>query len=101
MTNAIIEMMCGEIVINHMKKTLTFVVCLVMGICFTACSHSSNNEDDMILIDLEENVQENILFSSFVDSISYIPLETKDECLIGKIRDVIISDSIIFVLKGE
>lgn len=93
--------MFEEITFNYMKKTLTLVVSLVMGICFTACSHSSNNEDDMILIDLEENVQENILFSSFVDSISYIPLETKDECLIGKIRDVIISDSIIFVLKGE
>ena len=64
-----------------------------------ACSHPKENMG--IIIDLDKNVQKEILFSSFVDSISYIPLETTDDCLIGSIHDIIISDSIIFVLNGE
>lgn len=64
-----------------------------------ACSRQTKKEG--IDIDLEKAVQKEILFSSFVDSISYIPLETRDDCLIGKIQDIIISDSIIFVLNKE
>lgn len=64
-----------------------------------ACSHPKDYKGT--IIDLDKNVQKEILFSSFVDLISYIPLETTDDCLIGKIHDIIISDSIIFVLNGE
>lgn len=84
-----------------MKRILQLTAYWMMGICLAACSHAHVEESDRIVIDLEKEVQDSILFSSFVDSIAYIPLETKDECLIGKIRDVIISDSIVFVLKGE
>lgn len=70
-----------------------------MGICFMACSQQTNT--NKTTIDLDKKVQKKILFSSFVDSISYIPLETNEDCLIGKIQDIILSDSIIFVLNDE
>lgn len=54
--------------------------------------------DDVIILNLEKDVKDTLLYSLFVDSISYIQLETVDDCLIGKVRDVIIADSFIFVL---
>lgn len=74
--------------------------CFLIGICLWACSLSIKDKEEKI-VDLENWVEKSICFSSFVDSITYIPLETKEECLIGKIRDVILSDSIVFVLNGE
>lgn len=71
----------------------------ILGTCLWGCSQPNNKKG--ITIDLDNNVQKEILFSSFVDSISYIPLETTDDCLIGTIHDIIISDSIIFLLNGE
>ena len=50
------------------------------------------------MIDLLSNVQDTLNYSSFVDSISYISLETTDQCLVGSIKDVIISDKYILVL---
>lgn len=65
-----------------------------------SCSERKMNGDAVIL-NLDENVQDSIYYSSFVDSISYIPLETTDDCLIGRIKDVIIADSFIFVLDSN
>ena len=53
---------------------------------------------DNLCPDLLSEVTDTLRYSSFVDSISYIRLETSDECLIGKIADVTFSDENIFVL---
>ena len=79
-----------------MKKLIS----IVLGICLGACSPSPKTEEG-VTIDIEKSNLKDIPYSSFVDSISYILLETNDDCLIGKIRDVILADSIIFVLKQE
>lgn len=42
--------------------------------------------------------ESNIKLSSLVDSIYYIPLETKDEFLIGNIDKLIVTDKEIYVL---
>lgn len=81
-------------------KLIFFLKLLIIGACLTACSRSESSVD-MIIIDLEKNEQISIPYSSFIDSITYIPLETTDVCLIGEVRDIIISDSIIFMLKSE
>lgn len=57
-----------------------------------------NRLREQIVIDLLSNVQDTLNYSSFVDSISYISLETTDQCLVGSIKDVIISDKYILVL---
>lgn len=79
-----------------MKKLIS----IVLGICLGVCSPSPKTEEG-VTIDIEKSNLKDIPYSSFVDSISYILLETNDDCLIGKIRDVILADSIIFVLKQE
>lgn len=81
-------------------KSINFIYLFVIGTCLAACSYIESNSE-MIVIDLNKDVFKTIPYSFFVDSITYIPLETTEECLIGKIRDVIISDSIVFVLKDE
>lgn len=58
-------------------------------------------KEDTITLNLDKNVQDAIHYSSFVDSISYISLETTDNCLIGKVKDVVIADSFIFVLNNN
>ena len=40
-----------------------------------------------IKIDLMATDSDTLYYSSFVDSLSYIPLETKDDCLIREITD--------------
>lgn len=75
------------------------IYCLMLGTCLMACSQPFQNNG--IAIDLDGENQKEIRFSSFVDSISYIPLETREDCLIGKIEDIILSDSILFVLNEE
>ncbi|MCD8165906.1 MAG: 6-bladed beta-propeller, partial [Bacteroides sp.] len=42
-----------------------------------------------------------LYYSEFVDSITYIPLETNEECLIGKVKDIRITDSAIFILDEK
>lgn len=52
----------------------------------------------MFAVDLTALTNDTIYYSSFVDSLSYITLETKDECLIGEITDAILTDEYIFIL---
>lgn len=73
---------------------------LCLCLCLGACGERVADENQ-ITVDLDHDVQENILFSSFVDSITYIPLEASEDCLIGNIRDVVVSDSLVFVLNEE
>ena len=51
-----------------------------------------------IKIDLMATDSDTLYYSSFVDSLSYIPLETKDDCLIREITDAILTNQYIFIL---
>ena len=42
-----------------------------------------------------------IRMSSFVDSISYIPLETKDECLIGFVDKIVATNDYYYVVDKQ
>ena len=76
-------------------KLLALSICIVL--C-ASCHRKENRLREQIVIDLLSNVQDTLNYSSFVDSISYISLETTDQCLVGSIKDVIISDKYILVL---
>lgn len=80
-----------------MRQYLCFVLILLLGACYKGVQRG----DDNIVVDLTANVQDILFYSSFVDSISYINLETTENCLIGKIKDVIISSERIFVLDDR
>lgn len=83
-----------------MKIIRLFILNILIAISFTNCDHSASQKS-VIPIDLDKNVQKTIKYSSFVDSISYIPLETNDSCLIGHVKDIQIADSFIFVLDKK
>lgn len=76
------------------------IYCLCLSICLGACTERVV-EGSQITVELDSGVQEELLFSSFVDSVTYIPLDVNEECFMGGIRDVLISDSSVFVLNEE
>lgn len=82
---------------NMMGKYVCCLLILVLG----ACHKGVQRGDNHIVIDLTANVQDTLFYSSFVDSLRYINLETTESCLIGKIKDVIISSDRIFVLDDR
>lgn len=81
-----------------MKLLHSFLI--LFSTCYIACTNDNINKNQ-IDINLDEGQINQVFYSSFVDSIEYIPLETTDDCLIGKIRDIIISDSVMFILNDE
>lgn len=56
------------------------------------------DNQNLIIINDPVKKESNIKLSSLVDSIYYIPLETKDEFLIGNIDKLIVTDKEIYVL---
>ena len=61
-------------------KLLALSICIVL--C-ASCHQKENRLREQIVIDLLSNVQDTLNYSSFVDSISYVPLETTDQYLVG------------------
>ena len=80
-------------------------VLLILGVLgsLNACQHTKKESlSQSIQIDLEsEQVQDSLAFSLFVDSMTSIPLETTDDCLLDGIRDVIIEDTLLIVLSDD
>ena len=80
-------------------------VLLILGVLgsLNACQHAKKESlSQSIQIDLEsEQVQDSLAFSLFVDSMTSIPLETTDDCLLDGIRDVIIEDTLLIVLSDD
>ena len=80
-------------------------VLLILGVwrSLNACQHTKKESlSQSIQIDLEsEQVQDSLAFSLFVDSMTSIPLETTDDCLLDGIRDVIIKDTLLIVLSDD
>lgn len=79
-------------------KFLTFLI--LSTILITSCNKIKNQNTGTI-INLNKNIQNHIKYSYFTDSISYIPLETNDSCLIAKVKDIQMTDSFIFVLDQK
>lgn len=82
-----------------MKIILLFILNILLT-AFVSCTNSTPQES-VVVIDLDKDVQKTIKYSSFVDSISYIPLETTDSCLIGHVKDIQIADSFIFCTRQK
>lgn len=70
-------------------RILVLCVCL----CLLGCKRNVYEQTDCIRIELPLKQKENkISLSEIVDSIRYIPLETKNECLIGNIDKILLTD---------
>lgn len=84
----------------HLIMTRYYYISLFFFLMGTSCTYQKNGNDN-ILIDLETLTKDTLYYSSFVDSLSYISLETGDECLIGEITDVIFTSRYIFILDNH
>ena len=78
---------------------LLLIVLVVSGCMLFSCTPTHKEKD--VSIHLLDTTQDSLYYSMFVDSISYIALEDKDECLIGRVSDVIITNEHLFVLDGK
>ena len=78
-----------------LKFLLFFFVTLV------GCSNpGKTDKQEAMVIDVPLRTNEHeVKLSSFVDSISYIPLETKDECLIGSVDKILVTDDAYYVVE--
>lgn len=81
------------------KKKYIEVVFLIVILLITSCQgiNDSNIKSDIGTVSFYENFSEKIPFSSFVDTIEIIPLETTDENMIGEITRIIFSDEKYYV----
>ncbi len=72
---------------------------LVLWILTGCVGQKQNSEDEVSNLDIPlRKTNYEVMMSTFVDSISYIPLETKDECLIGSIDKIIVTDNYYYIV---
>lgn len=71
---------------------------LIAFFILTGCSVQDwGNNQDLLVINIPQYRDEHeVKLSSFVDSLSYIPFETKDECLVGAVDKIIVPDDFYF-----
>lgn len=82
--------------IKTMRLKEIFIAFLVLTGC-SAPNQKSNQDFRVIDVPLKGDDHQ-IMMSSFVNSISYIPFETKDECLIGCIDEIIVTDDFYYIV---
>ncbi len=85
--------------IKTMRLKEIFIAFLVLTGC-SAPNQKSNQDFRVIDVPLKGDDHQ-IMMSSFVNSISYIPLETKDECLIGSVDKILVTDDAYYVVDRE
>lgn len=80
-----------------MSRLLTFL-CLSL---LLSCADKLPQDPDGIPVNLEYTDSEIINYSEFIDSITYLDLETTEDCMIGQIRNIQFTDSFLVVFDGQ
>jgi hypothetical protein len=97
---------------NNTNKIMRGVLFLIVPIIFLSCNSPSKQEvnSDMktleypVKLDIETLINRKaklLSFNEIIDTIEFIPLETKDECLIGRIRKIDFNNDYIFIGQGS
>lgn len=84
-----------------MRLRVFFQIILLLTSIYACKQANQNLIENKISIDLDDNPSDSLAFSLFVDSITSIPLETREECLLGHIQDIIITDTFLLILPEE
>lgn len=84
-----------------MKKHIFLLGCWALGM--TACQSRQNSSSEIPVINVRTTIQREDLISlkNDVQSIEYIPLETKDSCLISNLLNLQISKDFMFIYNGK
>lgn len=70
---------------------------LILACFLHGCKEQHEAEDNLIKINPHE-AKEEINLSEFVDSVKYIPLQTDDNSIVGRVYSVTIKENFIYVL---
>ncbi len=62
---------------------------ILIALCLFSCGRKSHQDNKIETISINGNIKQTLNFSSFVDTIEFIPLETNEENLIGKVNRII------------
>jgi hypothetical protein len=81
-----------------MKKYFLLLCCVAF---IYGCKENVTTQYDSMQVEIEWGKNDQILLSDIVDSIAYIPLETTDKSLIGRIDKVVCSDDYVYILDAE
>ncbi len=87
-----------------MKTILLLIFLLILISCKRNVDSSANKTDNGFFeVDIEKGINSNkqLKVSLFCDSIEYIPLETRADCLIAEIKDMKVNNEFIFVLAED
>lgn len=99
---------CSFVGMNIKNKIVRVVSFLIAPIIFLSCNSPSNKEVNSDLKPLEYPVELDIetlinrkakmlSFNEIIDTIEFIPLETKNECLVGRILNTVFNSDYIFI----
>lgn len=86
-----------------MKKVMLYVFLIILSVACTSTKEEQKGADmgDVISIPITDVETVNGMWSDFADEVIMIPLEISDDCLLGEIDKVVMSDSCIFVMENE
>ena len=75
-----------------------FILLLSLLVLSSCGKSNSNSSDGVVTIEIGSPDKKEVKLSSLVDSVSYIPLETKNDLLIGQLAKLVVSDDYIYIL---
>jgi hypothetical protein len=85
-----------------MKNSLPFLLALLLILPFSSCSHRQTSTGKATVIDLLSglNNTKDIKLSDIADEITYIPLETKADCMLSSDLSLTATDEGYIMLEG-
>jgi len=66
-----------------------YYIFILIALCLFSCGGKSHQSKKLETISINGNIRQALSFSSFVDTIEFIPLETNEENLIGDVERII------------
>ena len=86
-----------------MKKEILYIL---LSLIFVACTLRKEGQkgteiDDIVSIPITDMETDYGKLSDFAEEVKMIPLEFTDDCILGEIEKIVMSDSCIFIMEGD
>ena len=88
---------------ENMKKEILYIL---LSLIFVACTLRKEGQkgteiDDIVSIPITDMETDYGKLSDFAEEVKMIPLEFTDDCILGEIEKIVMSDSCIFIMEGD
>jgi hypothetical protein len=95
-----------QAVLYKIRMTNTDAKCFILICIFLicGCEQKPQMSGEVDVIDISASIDNEgmtMLLSEIADDITFIPLETTDECLIGRIRSICLSDNYLVIIDAD